>query len=272
VIIKKSREEVEKMAAAGAILVATLDLLQSKIRAGVRTEELDRAAERFIRAHGATPSFKGYRGFPGSICTSPGSLVVHGIPGPYRLSAGEVISVDVGVTLDGWVADAARTFAVGEISYAADNLLRATESALLAGVERARPGNRVGDISHAIQRVSERAGLAVIRSLVGHGVGREMHEEPQVPNYGAPGKGPLLEEGMVLAIEPMTSAGLPDVRLGADGWSVFTQDGALAAHFEFTVAVTDSDPLILTPWHLAPELRAHAQRGLRPAARELSPS
>jgi methionyl aminopeptidase len=161
---------------------------------------------------------------------------------------------------------------VGEISYTADNLLRATESALLAGVERARPGNRIGDISQAIQRVSERAGLEVIRSLVGHGVGREMHEEPQVPNYGAPGKGPLLEEGMVLAIEPMTSAGRPDVRVGADGWSVFTQDGSLAAHFEFTVAVTDSEPLILTPWHLAPELRGAPQRGRRPVPRELSHS
>jgi methionyl aminopeptidase len=272
VIVKKSRDEVEKMAAAGGILVATLDLLQSKIHPGVRTEELDRAAERFIRSQGATPSFKGYRGFPGSICTSPGSLVVHGIPGSYRLSAGEIISVDVGVTLDGWVADAARTFAVGDISYAADNLLRATESALHAGVERVRPGNRIGDVSHAIQRVSEGAGLAVIRSLVGHGVGREMHEEPQVPNYGAPGKGPLLEEGMVLAIEPMTSAGHPEVRIGADGWSVFTQDGSQAAHFEFTVAVTDGEPLILTPWHLAPELRGQGQRAARAAAHELSPS
>jgi methionyl aminopeptidase len=271
-IVKKSPEEIEKMAAAGSILAATLDLLQGKIRPGVRTEELDRAAERFIRSHGAIPSFKGYRGFPGSICTSPGSLVVHGIPGSYRLSAGEIVSVDVGVTLDGWVADAARTFAVGEITYAADNLLRGTESALHAGVERARPGNRVGDISHAVQRVCEGAGLAVIRSLVGHGVGREMHEEPQVPNFGSPGKGPLLEEGMVLAIEPMTSAGRPEVRVAADGWSVFTQDGSLAAHFEFTVAVTDGDPLILTPWQLSPELRGAAQGGSRATPRELSAS
>ncbi len=271
-IVKKSPDEVDKMAAAGAILVATLDLLQSKIRPGVRTEELDRAAERFIRSHGATPSFKGYRGFPGSICTSPESLVVHGIPGPYRLSAGEVISVDVGVTLDGWVADAARTFAVGEISYAADNLLRATESALHAGIERARPGNRVGDISHAIQRVAEGAGLAVIRSLVGHGVGREMHEEPQVPNFGPPAKGPLLEEGMVLAIEPMTSSGRAEIRVGGDGWAVFTQDGSQSAHFEATVAVTDGEPRVLTPWHLSPELRGQAQRAAQPEQRELSPS
>jgi methionyl aminopeptidase len=273
VIIKKSPEEIEKMAAAGAILVSTLDLLQSKIRPGVRTEELDRAAERFIRSHGATPSFKGYRGFPGSICTSPGPLVVHGIPGPGRLCAGDIVSVDVGVTLDGWVADAARTFAVGEISYEAANLLSATESALLAGTERARAGNRIGDISHAVQRVAEGAGLSVIRSLVGHGVGREMHEEPQVPNSGPPGKGPLLEEGMVIAIEPMTSAGRPEVRVGADGWAVFTQDSSLAAHFEFTVAITDSDPLILTPWHGPPHRRAHPQRALASSpARELSPS
>jgi methionyl aminopeptidase len=266
VIVKKSPEEIEKMAAAGAILAATLDLLQSKIRPGVRTEELDRTAERFIRSHGAIPSFKGYRGFPGSICTSPGALVVHGIPGPYRLSAGDIVSVDVGVTLEGWVADAARTFAVGDISYTAANLLRATESALHAGVERARAGNRVGDISYAIQRVAEGAGLSVIRSLVGHGVGREMHEEPQVPNSGPPGKGPLLEEGMVIAIEPMTSAGHPEVRVGADGWAVFTQDNSPAAHFEFTVAVSDSDPVILTPWHLPPQRRARAQPSAAPRA------
>jgi methionyl aminopeptidase len=271
VIIKKSPEEIEKMAAAGAILVETLELLQGKIRPGVSTEELDRAAERFIRSRGALPSFKGYRGFPGSICTSPDALVVHGIPGPSRVSAGDILSVDVGVTLDGWVGDAARTFAVGEISYAADNLLRGTEAALYAGVERARAGNRVGDVSHAIQRVAEGAGLAVIRSLVGHGVGREMHEEPQVPNYGTPGKGPLLEEGMVIAIEPMTTAGHPEVRVGPDGWAVFTQDGSWAAHFELTVAVTDSDPLILTPWHLAAHTRARGQRSAREVAAPLSP-
>ncbi|MDE3070963.1 MAG: type I methionyl aminopeptidase, partial [Acidobacteriota bacterium] len=201
-IVKKSPREIEQMAASGAILAATLDLMEANIRPGVRTADLDRIAERFIRAQGATPSFKGFRGFPGSICTSPNALVVHGIPGPYRLAKGDIISVDVGVTLDGWVADAARTFAVGEIGQVARNLLDATERALYAGIDAARAGNRVGDVSHAVQEVCERAGLGVIRQLVGHGVGREMHEDPQVPNLGSPGKGPQLAEGMVIAIEP----------------------------------------------------------------------
>jgi methionyl aminopeptidase len=253
VIIKKSPEEIEKMARAGAILVATLDLLERQIRPGVSTEELDKAAERFIRSRGATPTFKGYRGFPGSICASPNSMIVHGIPGPYRLKGGDVISIDVGVTLDGWVADAARTFPVEQVGKQAQRLLAATEESLHAGVAECRPGNRMGDVSAAIQRVAEGAGLAVVRSLVGHGVGRSMHEDPQVPNYGKPGKGPLLEEGMVLAIEPMTTAGLPAVRMGGDGWAIFSQDGSPAAHFEFTVAVTGEGPKILTPWHLASE-------------------
>lgn len=238
------------MAAAGEILVATLNMLESKIRPGVRTQELDKAAERFIRAHGATPTFKGYRGFPGSICASPNAMVVHGIPGRYRLQGGDIISIDVGVTLDGWVADAARTFPIGQVDAVTDNLLRHTREALHAGVEQARPGNRVGDISHAIQKVAEGGGLSVVRSLVGHGVGRNMHEDPQVPNYGRRGKGPLLEEGMVLAIEPMTTAGRPAVRMATDGWAIFSQDDSPAAHFEFTVAITAQGPRVLTPWHL----------------------
>jgi methionyl aminopeptidase len=253
VIIKKSPQEIDKMARAGAILVATLDLLESQIRPGVSTAELDRAAERFIRSRGATPTFKGYRGFPGSICASPNAMIVHGIPGPYRLKSADIISVDVGVTLDGWVADAARTFAVGEITPDARNLLAGTEASLHAGVAECRPGNRMGDLSAAIQRVAEGAGLAVVRSLVGHGVGRSMHEDPQVPNYGKPGKGPLLEEGMVLAIEPMMTAGRPEVRMGGDGWAIFSQDGSPAAHFEFTVAITADGPRVLTPWHLPRE-------------------
>ncbi len=239
------------MAAAGAILVRTLRLLEGKIRPGVSTAELDAAAERFIRSQGAVPTFKGYRGFPGSICASPNTMVVHGIPSRQRLSGGDIISVDVGVTLDGWVADAARTFPVGKISPEAQRLLTATEQALLEGVKRCRSGNRVGDVSHAIQSVVEEAGLAVVRSLVGHGVGRNMHEDPQVPNYGRPGRGPLLREGMVLAIEPMTTLGSPHVRTGSDGWAIYSQDSSMAAHFEFTVAVTADGPLILTPWHLA---------------------
>jgi methionyl aminopeptidase len=249
-IVKKSPEEIEKMAAAGDVLVATLQLLEGRIRPGVRTQELDEAAERFIRRRGAVPTFKGYRGFPGSICASPNAMVVHGIPGRYRLQRGDVISIDVGVTLDGWVADAARTFPVGDVEPATANLLEATREALFAGTAQCSPGNRVGDVSHAIQRVAEGAGLSVVRSLVGHGVGRSMHEDPQVPNYGRPGKGPLLEEGMVLAIEPMTTAGRAAVRVAGDGWAIFSQDDSPAAHFEFTVAITAEGPRILTPWHL----------------------
>jgi methionyl aminopeptidase len=256
VIIKKSPEEIEKMARAGEILVATLELLEGKVRPGVSTAELDSAAERFIRSRGATPTFKGYRGFLGSICASPNAMIVHGIPGPYRLEPGDVISIDVGVTLDGWVADAARTFAVEEIGPQARNLLSATEESLHAGVEQCRVGNRMGDVSSAIQAVAEGAGLSVVRSLVGHGVGRNMHEDPQVPNYGTPGKGPLLKEGMVIAVEPMTTAGRPAVRVGGDGWAIFSQDGSPAAHFEFTVAITGAGPRILTPWHLDPAVRA----------------
>jgi len=255
------------MAGAGAILVATLDLLENAIRPGVKTSELDRLAERFIRSRGATPTFKGYRGFPGSICASPGAMIVHGIPGAHALGAGEVFSVDVGVTLDGWVADAARTFPVGEIDAISRNLLEATEESLYAGVGQARPGNRMGDLSHAIQEVAEGAGLSVVRSLVGHGVGRSMHEDPQVPNYGKPGKGPLLEEGMVLAIEPMTTAGRPAVRVGGDGWAIYSQDGSPAAHFEFTVAITADGPQVLTPWHLPADQRAGALAGIGADAR-----
>jgi len=249
VIVKKSPEEIERMAAAGAILVKTLNLLKGKVRPGTTTAELDDAAESFIRANGAEPAFKGYRGFPGSICTSPNSMVVHGIPGGYRLSRGDILSVDVGVVLDGWVADAARTFPVGPVSPIARKLLRATEGALLDAVERCRAGNRLGDVSHAVQQHVEGEGLSVVRSLVGHGIGREMHEDPQIPNFGEPGKGPLLEEGMVLAIEPMVTAGRHAVRMGDDHWAIFSQDGSLAAHFEFTVAIEAAGPRVLTPWH-----------------------
>lgn len=244
------------MAAAGLVHAAALDLVAGKIRPGVSTEELDAAVERFIRSQRAIPTFKGYRGFPGSICASPNAMVVHGIPGRYRLKRGDILSVDIGVTLDGWVADAARTFAVGEVSTEAHNLLDATELALHAGVEQCQLGNRMGDVSSAIQKVAEGAGLSVVRSLVGHGVGKNMHEDPQVPNYGRRGKGPLLEEGMVLAIEPMTTAGRASVRVASDGWAIFSQDDSLAAHFEFTVAVTAEGPRILTPWHIPAQERA----------------
>jgi len=248
-IIKKSPEEIAKIAAAGDILVRTLKLLESKVRPGVTTGDLDKAAETFIRSQGAEPAFKGYRGFPGSICSSPNSMVVHGIPGPYELERGDVISIDVGVVKDGWVADAARTFPVGPITPIARKLLDVTQRSLFDGIAQAKPGNRLGDISHAIQATVEGEGLAIVRSLVGHGIGRDMHEDPQIPNFGEPGRGPLLEEGMVLAIEPMVTAGRHAVRMGADGWAIYSQDGSLAAHFEFTVAVTAEGPKVLTPWH-----------------------
>ncbi|MFL5844693.1 MAG: type I methionyl aminopeptidase [Solirubrobacteraceae bacterium] len=249
-IVKKSPAEIDKMAAAGDILVRTLKLLEGKVREGVSTLELDEAAEKFIRSQGATPAFKGYRGFTGSICASPNSMVVHGIPGPYRLERGDIISLDVGVVKDGWVTDAARTFPVGPVSVIASKLLDVTKASLFAAVEQCRPGNRLGDVSHAVQECVEAEGLSIVRSLVGHGIGREMHEEPQIPNYGDPGKGPLLEEGMVLAVEPMVNAGRHQVRMGDDGWAIYSQDGSLAAHFEFTIAVTAEGPRILTPWHL----------------------
>jgi methionyl aminopeptidase len=249
VIVKKTPEQIEQMAASGAILVRTLELLAGKVRPGVTTAELDEAAERYIRSQGAEPAFKGYRGFPGSICASPNSMVVHGIPGPYKLERGDILSVDVGVIHDGWVADAARTFAVGSVSAVARKLLDTTEASLFAAVEQCVVGNRLGDVSHAVQTCVEEAGLSVVRSLVGHGVGREMHEDPQVPNYGPPGRGPRLEEGMVLAIEPMVTTGRHQVRMADDGWAIFSQDGSLAAHFEFTVAITADGPRILTPWH-----------------------
>lgn len=256
-IIKKSPAEIDQMAAAGEILVRTMDLLAGKIRPGVTTLELDAAAEKYIRSQGATPAFKGYRGFPGSICASPNDMVVHGIPGKFKLQRGDIISVDIGVVKDGWVADAARTFPVGDVSPVAMHLLDTTRESLFKAVEQCRVGNRLGDVSHAVQQHVEGAGLSIVRSLVGHGVGRDMHEEPQVPNYGSPGKGTPLEEGMVLAVEPMVNAGRHMVRMGDDGWAIYSQDGSLAAHFEFTIAITAAGPRILTPWH-HPEAAASA--------------
>ncbi len=250
-IIKKSPEEIERMAAAGDILVRTMNLLAGKIRPGVTTGDLDQAAEKFIRSQGAEPAFKGYRGFPGSICASPNSMIVHGIPGPYTLQRGDILSVDIGVIRDGWVADAARTFPVGPVTPIAQKLLRVTQEALFLAVEKCRADNHLGDVSHAVQAHVESNGLSVVRTLVGHGIGRSMHEDPQIPNHGEAGTGILLEEGMVLAVEPMVTAGRHAIRVGDDQWSIYSQDGSLAAHFEFTVAITAAGPRILTPWHEA---------------------
>ena len=234
------------MARAGEVVADTLALIGEHARPGVTTRDLDELADEHIRSRGGTPTFKGYRGYPASICTSPNEMVVHGIPGLYTLNEGDILSVDVGVTLDGFVADSAYTFPIGEISPDAERLLEGCQAALAAGIEECRVGNRLSDISHAIQRVTEEQGFSVVRSLVGHGVGRSMHEEPQIPNYGEPGRGPLLAEGMTFAIEPMITAGGPDVVLHDDDWSISSTDGSLAAHFEHTVAITADGPRILT--------------------------
>jgi methionyl aminopeptidase len=249
-IVTKTPEEIEQMAAAGQVLARCLQLVRGKARPGVSTRDLDRAAERFIRSHGGEPAFKGYRGFPRSICTSPNSVIVHGIPGNYRLERGDILSIDVGVELDGWVADAAVTVAVGKVSSVARRLLDTTAAALFDAVEQCRAGNHLGDVSHAVQSRVEGDGMAVVRSLVGHGIGRSMHEDPQVPNFGRAGTGPELTDGVVLAVEPMVTAGSNGIRMGSDEWAVYSQDGSLAAHFEHTVAITAEGPRILTPWHL----------------------
>ena len=244
--VPKTPDEIDAMAASGAVLAECLDLLEAAVAPGVTTGELDAMAEEFIVSRGGVPSFKGYHGFPGTICPSVNAEVVHAIPGPVALAEGDIISIDCGVTLDGWVSDSARTIPVGEVSGVATNLMDATRRSLAAGIQAARPGNRTGDIGAAVQDVVERAGFNVVRTLVGHGVGRTMHEEPQVPNFGKPGTGVLLEEGVVIAIEPMVTQGDHEVVLGSDGWVVTTKDGGLAAHFEHTVAITASGPRILT--------------------------
>jgi methionyl aminopeptidase len=246
VIIRKSPAEIELMARSGEVVAETLALLEERIRAGVTTAELDAVADEYIRSRGGVATFKGYRGYPASICTSPNDVIVHGIPGRYALDDGDVLAVDVGVTLNGFVADSASTFAVGEPSVEAETLLETGRTALAAGIEQCRAGNRLSDISHAIQQVTEEQGFSVVRALVGHGVGRSMHEDPQIPNFGDPGRGPLLQPGMVFAIEPMITAGGPEIFMHDDHWTISTEDGSLSAHFEHTVAVTENGPRILT--------------------------
>jgi methionyl aminopeptidase len=245
-IVRKTEAELETMARAGAIVAETLSLLEREARPGITTADLDKLAEDFIVSRGGWPTFKGYRGFPGSICASPNAMVVHGIPGDYTLAEGDLLSIDVGVTLDGYVADSAITVTIGEPTKEAADLIAACGLGLAAAIEQCREGNRLGDVSHAVQEVVEARGFGVVRSLVGHGVGRDMHEDPQIPNYGPPGRGPKLAAGMVFAIEPMITAGGYDVEGGADGWAVFTRDGSLAAHCEHTVAVTANGPRVLT--------------------------
>ena len=245
-IIRKSAQEIEAMAKAGALVAETLALCAEALEPGLSMVELDRIAEEHVRSHGGVPTSKGYKGFPAALCISPNSMVVHGIPSGYRAREGDLISVDLGITLNGLVADSAVTLPVGEIEPEAQRLLDVCQEALAAGIDQAQAGNRLSDISHAVQMVVEEGGFSVVRSLVGHGVGRSYHEDPQIPNYGPPGRGPLLQEGMTLAIEPMITAGGPDVYVHEDDWSISSVDESLAAHFEHTVAVTADGPRILT--------------------------
>lgn len=242
----KSARELETMRRSGAITAKVLTSLMQIARPGMSTAELDRLAEDGIRAAGGVPTFKGYNGFPGSVCTSVNDEVVHGIPGSRVLSEGDLLSIDIGTTLDGYVSDSAVTIPIGEISQNARRLLEVTRECLTIGIEQMECGKRLGDIGAAVQAHAERHGYGVVRELVGHGVGRAMHEEPQVPNYGEAGTGMKLRAGLVLAIEPMITEGGASVRILEDGWTVVTADGKLAAHFEHTIAVTENGPRILT--------------------------
>ncbi len=244
-ITLKAEWEIEKMRRAGALTAQARDYVAALVRPGVTTRELDDAARRFIEERGGTPSFLGYEGFPASICASVNSVVVHGIPDGQVLRDGDIVSLDLGVIVDGYHGDTATTVAVGEVPPDMRALLAATRQALLAGVAQAVPGNHLSDISHAVEEVGERAGFSIVVDFVGHGIGREMHEDPQVPNYGPPGRGIQLRRGMVLAIEPMINMGGPDVRIRDDGWTVETIDGRPSAHFEHTVAV-GAPPDVLT--------------------------
>ncbi|MBI4727941.1 MAG: type I methionyl aminopeptidase [Acidobacteria bacterium] len=245
-IARKTPSEIERMRRAGRVVAETLRELAAAVRPGVTTAELNAIAEREIRARGAIPSFKGYRGFPGSICTSLNGEIVHGIPGRRRVRKGDLVKLDCGAIVDGFHGDAAVTIPAGDPGPEATALIDATRRALAAGIAEARPGRRLGDLGAAVQAVAESAGFSVVLEYVGHGIGRALHEEPPVPNHGVRGKGMRLEEGLVLAIEPMVNAGGAETRLLADGWTVVTADGSLSAHFEHTVAVTSEGPLILT--------------------------
>ncbi len=245
-ITDKSKHELEIMREAGRIVATVLDEMKRWIKPGVTTRELDAAAETLIRKAGATPSFMGYNGFPASICASVNEELVHGIPGPKKLEDGDIVSIDVGAYYKGYHGDSAYTYAVGNISEEAKRLLEVTEASLYEGIKMAVVGNRLSDISHAVQAYVEPKGFSIVRDYVGHGIGREMHESPQIPNFGPPGKGPRLRTGMVLAIEPMVNVGSYDVRTLSDNWTVVTADGSLCAHFEHTVAIDEDGPIIMT--------------------------
>jgi methionyl aminopeptidase len=242
----RSQAELDVIRESGAILVDCIKTLEEMLRPGVTTGELDRAAEELIRSRGAAPAFKGYQGYPGSICTSVNEQVVHGIPGARRLAEGDIVGIDIGVVHDGYYADASRTYPIGETSEKALRLIAVTREALELAIDKARVGNHLSDISNVIQRHAESNGFSVVRNLVGHGIGQRMHEDPQIPNFGLPGRGPMLSHGMVLAIEPMVNEGSFDVVTLRDNWTFVTVDGKLSAHFEDTVAVTNDGPVIMT--------------------------
>jgi methionyl aminopeptidase len=246
-ITYRSQQEIDKLRKSSALVAKTVQYLEPMVEPGVTTAELDRAAEAFIRQHGGIPAFKGYRGFPATLCTSINAEVVHGIPSKKRkLRSGDIIGIDCGAIVDGYYGDHAVTFAVGEISSQEQELLQATREALEEGIAQAKVGNRLSDISHAIQKYAEERGYSVVKAFVGHGIGTELHEEPQVPNFGPPGRGPRLREGMVLALEPMLNIGTADVQILSDNWTVVTVDGKLSAHFEHTVAVAEHGGIVLS--------------------------
>ena len=245
-IILKSKSEIKLMEEAGKIVAGAHEAVRKAIAPGSTTEELDRIAEDYIQSRGATPAFKGYMGYPASICASINEQVVHGIPGPVALKEGDIVSVDIGAFFNGYCGDAAKTHPVGKVSPDALRLIETAKEAFFSGLEFAREGYRLSDISHAIQVYVEGRGYSVVKALVGHGIGQAMHEEPQIPNYGPPGRGPRLREGMTLAIEPMINAGAHEVATLHDGWTVVTRDGSLSAHYEHTIVITQGQPLILT--------------------------
>jgi len=248
-IILKSPEEVEKMTQSCLVVAKALDYLKDMVTPGVSTSELEQFADSYIRSNNAVPALKGYRGYPASICTSINNEVIHGIPSDRVLEEGDIVGIDLGVYKDGFYGDAASTFAVGKITPDAEKLLQITEESLYLGIEYARKNNRVSDISHAIQKHIESNGFSVVRAFVGHGIGRDLHEDPQVPNFGLPGRGPRLRSGITLAIEPMVNAGRHEVVVLDDGWTAVTMDGTLSAHFEHTILVTEDQPRILTKIH-----------------------
>jgi methionyl aminopeptidase len=254
--VQRSWDELQKMHRASRIVIDTLDALEAAAQPGVKTIELDRIARQRIEAAGAKPAFLGYRGYPATLCVAINDEVVHGIPGERRLREGDIIGLDLGSIVDGFFGDAARTVAVGKISSEAERLLRVTREALLQAVAQCHPGKRVGDIGHAVQHHAEANGYSVVREFVGHGIGTHLHEDPQVPNYGPPGRRERLRPGMCVAIEPMVNVGKADVRVLDDGWTAVTVDGSLSAHFEYSVAVTEAGPWILSePYPYAREVK-----------------